>query len=30
MRDLSDRKGIGFEEMLTSNFEDMIAFIHNK
>lgn len=30
MRDLSDRKGIGFEEMLTSNFKDMIDFIHNK
>lgn len=30
MRDLSDRKGIGFEEMLASNFKDMINFIHNR
>lgn len=30
MRDLSDRKGIGFEEMLTSNFKDMVTFIHKK
>ena len=27
MKDLSDRKGIRFEEMLASNFKDMINFI---